>query len=91
MWAKQAHLSVFSSSSLISLSTMHPKHKAKKSSAPKSSKKGKSVSKKRQQPPVHFTTGEETWTTEDEEEPSLKAVITLLGTMSSRMAAYEKR
>ena len=46
---------------------------------------------KRQQPPVHLTTEEETWTTEDEEEQSLKAVMTLLGTMSSRMGAYEKR
>ena len=31
------------------------------------------------------------WTTEDEEEPSLKAVMTLLGTISSRMGSYEKR
>ena len=59
---------------------MPPKLKAKKGNALKSSKTGKSIDKKRQQPPVHLTTEEETWTTEDEEEPSLKAVIALLGT-----------
>ena len=58
---------------------------------PKSSKKGKSVSKKKQQPPVHLTHEEETWTTDDEEESSLKSVIDLLGSMSSRMGAYEER
>ena len=52
--------------------------KAKKGNAPKSIKKRKSVSKKRQQPPVHLTTQLETWTTEDEEKPSLKATMTLL-------------
>ena len=31
------------------------------------------------------------WTTEHEEEQSLKTVMTLLETMSSRMGAYEKR
>ena len=81
----------FRSTSLISLSTMPPKLKAKNGNAPKSSKKGKAVYKKRQQPPIHLTTVEEMWTTEDEEEPSLKAVMTLLGTMSSRMGDYEKR
>ena len=54
---------------------MPPKLKAKKGNAPKSSKKGKSIPKKRQQPPVHLTTEEETWITEDEAEPSLKAVM----------------
>ena len=50
-----------------------------------------SVSKKREQPPIHITHEEEPWTTDDEEEPFLKAVMELLGSMSSRMAAYEKR
>ena len=58
---------------------MPHKLKAKKGNALKSIKKGKSVSKKRQQRPVHLTTQLETWTTEDEEEPSLKAAMTLLG------------
>ena len=81
LWVKQVHLSVFSSSS-----TIPPKHKAKKAN-----KNGKSVSKKRQQPPVHLTTEEETWTTVHEEDPSLKAVMTLLGIMSIRTRAYEER
>ena len=70
---------------------MPPKLKARKGNAPKSSKKGKSVAKKRQLPPVHLKTKEETWTTEDEEEPSLEAVLTLLETLSRRMGAYEER
>ena len=73
---KQAHQSVFGSNSFISLSTIPPKLKAKKGNATKSSKKGKSVSKKRQQLLVHLTTEDEMWTAEDEEEPSLKAVMT---------------
>ena len=49
---------------------------------------GKSVSKKRQQPPTHK---EETWTTDDDEEPTRKVVMNLLGSMSSKVGAYEKR
>ena len=69
---------------------MPPKLKAKKGNAPKSSKKGKSAAEKRPLSPVQLAT-KEMWITVNEEEPSLKTVMALLRTMSSRMGVYEKR
>ena len=69
---------------------MPPKNKFKRGTAPQTNKKGKSAPKKKQQPPHLPPPDAEAWTMDDKEEPSLKSVMALLGSMKNRMGTYEK-
>ena len=70
---------------------MPPKNKSKRGTAPHTNKKtGKSAHKKKQQPP-RLSLSEADMRTMDDDEPSLKSVKALLGSMNSRMGTYRKR
>ena len=72
---------------------MHPKSKKEKMANPQTlKKKGKSSSRRKQQaPPDLSPTNTEALSTDEEEEPSLKSLMTLLGNMSDRLAIHEQR